>query len=373
MRSDDPRNPYRFFVIPTHFPVIHPVWCGKCPGLTRRHPQFFRPWPPDSGISRSNISTEFLTRMAVESLHPMKPGLVVLNPRSSTSSADGVRRSVARQVDCGDFAIHEMVEEEDIRTVVRDALERGVTLVVAAGGDGTVSTVADILAGSSASLAIFPMGTTNILARELNIPVEPVAGDDLPAGRLLDGPHALARIDAMKVDGRHYFTQVGVGIDSLMIRDTDDQSKKRFGRAAYLWTAFARLLGFQPRRFTITVDNRSITVRASQVVVANAGMLGQPPFRWGPDIRPDDGRINVCIVGAKSIWNYAHLCWHIARGRHDQSPHIRYLAATRTVSIAAKHPLPVQGDGEIIGETPIQIDLIPAALRVIVPEATSPA
>ena len=295
-------------------------------------------------------------------------GLVILNPRSSTCSAGHARRSVASQLASGDFTLHEMREGDDLGAIVREAVAQGVALVVAAGGDGTVSTVADALAGTSVRLAIFPMGTTNILARELEIPVEPGATPDLPAGLLINGPHAVARIDAMRVNGHHYFTQIGVGIDSLMIRDTNDNSKKRFGRAAYLWTAFARLVGFQPRRFTITVDNRTYHVRASQIVVANAGMLGQPPFRWGPDIRPDDGRLNVCVVRARTFVHYAYLSWHILRGRHNQSPHIRYLVAERSVSIVAKHPLPVQGDGEILGDTPVQIDLVPASLHVVVPE-----
>lgn len=293
--------------------------------------------------------------------------LVILNPKSGTSSADGVRRALARPIEEGAYRIHEVAEGDDIPAIVRAALDRGADRVVAAGGDGTVSTVADVLAGTPATLAILPMGTTNVLSRELGIPVEGPGTGEVPAAALLDGPHRVARIDAMKVDGRHYFTQVGVGIDALMIRDTDDQAKKRFGRVAYLWTAARRLIGFQSRRFDLTVDNRTERVRATQIVVANVGMLGQPPYRWGPGIRPDDGKLSVCVVRARSIWHFLRLFWYVARGRHGQSPHVRYFEARRMVKIEGRRPTPVQADGEFLGETPVAIDLIPAALRVLAP------
>ena len=172
----------------------------------------------------------------------------------------------------------------------------------------------------------------------------------------------------MKVGEKHYFTQVGVGIDAMMIRDTKREDKRRFGRIAYIWTALTRLLGFQPRRFLIRADDRQERRRASQIVIANSGILGQPPFRWGPDIEPDDGRLDVCIVRAQTLLDYLALAWHVVRGQHRQSSNVRYLNARREIVIETRRPLPVQADGEIIGETPVQVQLVAAAVRVIVPE-----
>ena len=175
----------------------------------------------------------------------------------------------------------------------------------------------------------------------------------------------------MRVGPACYFTQIGVGIDALMIRDTPREHKRRFGRVAYLWTAATRLLGFQPRRFELVTDGRRRRARASQIVVANSGILGQPPFRWGPDIRPDDGRLDVCIVRARNLVDYLKLSWHVLNGQHRQSTNVRYFAANRGVTIATRRPLPVQGDGEIIGETPVEIAVVPRAVVVIVPVAVA--
>jgi diacylglycerol kinase (ATP) len=304
---------------------------------------------------------------------PFRHVFAVLNPVAGSIDASRVRQALERHFPAGSTVceIHEAGPDDRIAEVVRAALGRGCDLVVAAGGDGTVSMVANGLIGHDASgsvpLGIIPLGTANVLSRELGIPV------DLElACQLVAGPHATTRIDGMRVGPACYFTQIGVGIDALMIRDTLREHKRRFGRVAYLWTAATRLLGFQPRRFMLVADGHPRRARASQIVVANSGILGQPPFRWGPDIRPDDGRLDVCIVRARNLIDYMKLSWFVLNGQHRRSPNVRYLAANQGVTISSQRPLPVQGDGEIIGETPVDIGVAPRAVAVIVPVAAAP-
>jgi len=279
----------------------------------------------------------------------------VLNPRSGSCTADDVRKAIADHLADAEVEIHEVAEGDDLDALIRDAIRRGCDPIVAAGGDGTVSSVADAL------------------ARERGIPVELDGACRLGAahcvspGSLAGSEHAVVRLDAMKIGDRHYFTQVGVGIDALMIRDTATEHKRRFGRLAYLWTAARSLVGYQPRRFFLQVDGRDIEMKASQIVVANTGMMGQPPFRWGPNIRSDDGRLDVCIVRARLLTDYLGLLWRVARHQHKRSPNVRYEVVARSIAIAAKHPLPVQADGEVLGDTPVRIEVIPAALKVVVP------
>ncbi len=298
---------------------------------------------------------------------------VVLNPKSGSCTVADVRKAVAELMTGAEVEIHEVARGDDLPALVRAAVDRGCDPIVAAGGDGTVSTVADALVGTAAHLVILPLGTANVLARELGIPVDLEgacrlgAHSCVPEGSLAGRQHAVVRLDAMKVGDRHYFTQVGVGIDALMIRDTADEHKRRFGRVAYLWTALTRLVGFQPRRFHLTVDDRKVSAKASQVLVANTGMMGQPPFRWGPNIRPDDGRLDLCIVRARTLLDYAGLFRHVVLASHKQSPNVRYEVVDQFIVLDAKHPLPVQADGEILGDTPVRVEVVPAALRVVVP------
>ncbi len=290
--------------------------------------------------------------------------LVVVNARSGSSSPDEVRRALAAPSPDGHarFDIHEPGSEEDIEDVARTAVRQGTLTVVAAGGDGTVSAVANGLIGSRATLGIIPLGTANVLARELGIPLNLEA-----SCALLTGPNTSTAIDVMKVGARHCVTQVGIGIDALMIRDTTVAHKHWWGNLAYIWAAIARLAGFQPRRLSIAADGRGMRPKALQVVIANCGTLGASRFRWGPEICVHDGQVVVCILKARTIIDYLSTGWNLLWGRHRQARSAQYLTARRAVAVHADPPLPVQGDGEPIGQTPIEVRVVPHALRVITP------
>ena len=208
---------------------------------------------------------------------------------------------------------------------------------------------------AEARLVVLPLGTANVLARELGIPVDlegPASSARLrEAGSLAGTDHDVFRLDAMKVGDRHYFTQVGVGIDALMIRDTADEHKRRFGRLAYLWTAATRLVGFQPRRFTMTIDGRrsvpgrrrwSSPTPASSASRRSAGAPTSAPTTaasTSASSGPDAARLPRALLAR--------------RPRPPPPEPQRPLSGRRpSVIIATSRPLPVQADGEILGETP---------------------
>ena len=297
--------------------------------------------------------------------------LAFVNPNSGSCLAEIVRETLTRVLNEQGIEVEIREPTEDpkaLSALIQTAESEGIGWVVAAGGDGTVSAVADALAGRNLPLGVIPLGTANVLARELGIPVD-LDG----AVALLIGPNRVRVIDALKVNGRHYLTQLGVGLDALMIRDTKTEHKRRFGRLAYLWTASRSLVGFQPCRFDLTLDGRTVRVNASQIVVANTGMMGQPPLRWGPDIEPDDGTVDVCVVRARTLTHYLSLVWSVLTGRQKMNRNVRYFHAKHHLEIKTKHPHLTQADGEIIGETPIRIDVVAGAIGVIVPVMTETA
>ena len=103
--------------------------------------------------------------------------------------------------------------------------------------------------------------------------------------------------------------------------------------------------------------------------MANGGVLGIPPLRWGPHIRPNDGQIDVCVISARTALDYLGLAWHTLIDQQRRDRNVRYFVARQSIVISADRPLPVQADGEIIGETPIQVQVVPRAVQVIVPAA----
>jgi diacylglycerol kinase family enzyme len=106
-------------------------------------------------------------------------------------------------------------------------------------------------------------------------------------------------------------------------------------------------------------------------MAANVGEVGLSPLRWGPDIRPTDGVINLCILQARNLHDYITLLWHTARGRPAAAAQTTYQRAQQTVTIHTRRDLPVRGDGEIIGQSAVEIRICPQHLPILVPDKKS--
>ncbi len=275
------------------------------------------------------------------------------------------------------FRVFEVPQSGDARPAIRREVERalaqGADRVVAVGGDGTVAMAGDALARveGPAVLGIIPAGTANVLAGELGVPGSLEAAAKTVAQ---DGP--TLSLDAIQVGDRFCFTQVGVGPDALMIRDTSQQSQARRGRLAYM-ASFLKRFRQPARRFRLELDGTPLDAHAWQIVVANAGSLGAPPFTWGPGIDPTDAVMNLCVFDVRRPRDYAKLLSRFLLGRHRRDASTRYFQVRDRVVIASDRPVLVQGDGEILGRTPVTVTLRPHAVRVLVhrevPDPAEPA
>jgi YegS/Rv2252/BmrU family lipid kinase len=295
----------------------------------------------------------------------MGQALIVLNPEAGDGDSVDVRRTIHDRAERygWNYAVFEIGGDTSVREAVDQALERGIDTIVAAGGDGTVSSVADGLVNTEARLAILPVGTGNVLARDLGVPPDLDAALDL-----IIGPHRVRKIDAMQVAHRFAVLNVGVGLSSLMARDTGGKAKERLGVFAYVITVIRKLFGYQPHRFVTVIDGQRREWRASEVMIANCGAVGGPLLRWGPQVRLDDGILDVCIVRAKSAWDYIRLAWSAIWRRQGNSPHLICLPVEDEIRVLAAGSLLVQVDGEVFGATPVRVRIVPGALRVIVPQ-----
>lgn len=289
---------------------------------------------------------------------------IVLNPVAGRCNADLVRQvlDLSLALRGWSYMIYQTTGHDDFAAVLGPVIQERYDLVIAAGGDGTVSAVAQHLSGSYIPLGILPVGTANVLALELGIPFELAY-----AAALFADEHQLKKLDMMQVGDRRFLLQIGVGLDSLMIQNTARAAKRRFGRAAYLVTLLGKMIGYQSQRCTLLVDGQRMRPRVWQLLVANAGTLGVPPFRWGPDIAPSDGELDLCIFNVRLPFDYVRIGWQMLTGGEPVKPNVTYVRVKRRVIVSSDHAMPVQADGEIIGETPIQIDVLPQAITIVVP------
>jgi diacylglycerol kinase (ATP) len=297
--------------------------------------------------------------------HPAAPRLTTESLRATADRVLGERGLRHRIVALPDSREAARVVQRQIARAIRE----GCTRIVAAGGDGTVGLVAQCLArrrkrAPVVSLAILPAGTTNLLARELGIPMDPEKAIAIAA----EAARAIA-LDAILVNRRYVFTQVGVGPDALMIRDTPRERQAKIGRLAYLLTFAKRAPQFRPRWFTLRFDGQVVRERARQLIVANAGSVGSPPFMWGPRIDPTDGTVDLCVFQAEGPRDFGKVLWRLLTNTHRQDEHSKFYRVREGVVIETPSPVLVQGDGEIVGRTPITLRVVPGALRVLVAKA----
>jgi diacylglycerol kinase (ATP) len=289
---------------------------------------------------------------------------VVLNRTSGQEAHERVRGALDSQFGASriQYEVHETRKGEKLGQIVRGRMRHGFDLAVAVGGDGTVSAVIDGIAGSPIPVGIIPTGTGNLIARELCIPQEV---DD--AVRLISGAPRSRKIDVMKIGNRVFVLNTSVGISAAVISDTTRRSKHHFGRIAYFWNTIPRMFTLKRRRLVVTADGREQEYRAIEVAIMNCSMLPKMLYPKGPKIRIDDGYLDVLIFGTKPFRDFPLYIFSILAGR---APDIlsRFTKVKRRVAIRSDVPLPVQADGDMIGTTPLEVELLPGAVTVLVPQ-----
>jgi YegS/Rv2252/BmrU family lipid kinase len=296
---------------------------------------------------------------------------VVFNPKAGKEDqADEVRAALASHFTPPRWTpeIYETTgkEDEDVAAICRAACARGASLVISAGGDGTLAGVGNGLINSPVPLGILPLGTGNGLARALLIPLKLDEAMDL-----LVSDHTVMEVDALQVGERHFFLNVSVGITPEMISNTKSEDKKHLGRLAYVMAMIKRSSIFRLQRYTLTLDGQPRSIRAAEVMISNTTLLEKPPFVFGPLETLDDSQLEVYVVTAHTLGDYMRLVWDLFRRPGKSAAKLSHLAATQSIRIEANRSHLVQADGEVIGHTPVEVRLIPKAIHVIRPKPAS--
>lgn len=293
---------------------------------------------------------------------PIPEIVVVYNPAARGAGRARLNRLLKKYFSMRRVEVIEARGYRDTAVRLRSFLSAGVELVIAAGGDGTVSDVASALTRSEVPLGILPLGTGNVVARGLDIPTNPGR-----AAETLAGAYGLRELDVLRVGKRSFIIAVSVGFSAITMYKTTRKDKRRLGPIAYWWTAIRNLFGLSQRKFLVEVDGESSTHRASEVMAANLGIIGTKALRWDQDVFPDDGRMEVYFVAARSLWDYLRVLGSLLTGRIRKEQRVHRLTARQRVIIRSPKQMLVQGDGDGIGRTPVEIQMLPASLKVAVP------
>lgn len=274
---------------------------------------------------------------------------------STNSISEEALRDLMTRHGLGDELIATTSEEEAIATA-RDAVANGYDIVVGAGGDGTVSTIAFQLLDTTTALGVLPLGSAMNIARSLEIP-----RDMEEAAAILAIGHIRA-IDVGEANGQAFMEVGSVGLSAAMFRVAD-----RFDKGEYssFFSLFSTVIRFRPSRMVITLDDQVIATRALMIAVANTPFTGIG-FTFAPNARLDDGLFDVRIFNHFSKWELMRHMFAIVDGRRAYSPRIQTYRS-KAVRVDASRPRPVQVDARGLGSTPVEFRILPGALRVIGP------
>ena len=230
-----------------------------------------------------------------------KNPLFIYNPVAGAGNPEQARQVFTQACERygWQFRIHETRKGENLAQVVQSGLNQGCDVIMAGGGDGTVSAIASALARSGVPLLIIPMGTGNLLARQLDLPLQLEKAFEYAA----KGSEILF-LDAMHIGERNYVLNVSVGFSSILIENTSRKDKKHFGLLAYIWTGIQVFLGIQPYRFKLVVDGNHYLIRASEIFISDTTLLKEEIFLKDIDMQADDGKLEVFVVKARTLWDY---------------------------------------------------------------------
>lgn len=301
---------------------------------------------------------------------PRRTLILVESPNAGRARRrGGLSRARAALAAVG-LEVREAVPVSDVARL-RPLLERasenaaeGRPLVVAAGGDGTVGAVADLLAHSDAVLGILPLGTSNDVARSLDIPLDL----DEAARLLADGPVATVDLGHFEAPGalpRHFVHAASIGLNVAFAKVATRASvRKRLGRLTYMVALGAMLRGREAYPCTLRIDGRELRLRLIHLSVINAPVFGGffGLRLHGSDV--DDRRLDVLAIADVSLHRLAIAALLILVRRQPRVGGVRVYHARR-LRIHVERPVEVSLDGELAGRVPGDFALDGEALRVV--------
>jgi diacylglycerol kinase (ATP) len=285
---------------------------------------------------------------------------LLTNPTSGKGRGGRISATVAARLRDAGIAVRELVgrDADEALDLARATVVEGVETLAVVGGDGMVHLAVQALAGSQTRLGLVPAGTGNDVARYLDLPRK----DVLAATDVLIGGKERT-IDLARVGARHFVTVLAAGFDAKVNERANQMTWPR-GQMRYNLATIAALRTFEPIPYVVELDGEEHRFEAMMVAVGNG-----PSFGGGLRITEgallDDGLLDVVAILPMSKTALVRTYPKLFKGTHVHHPEYRHYPA-RTVTIAAPGVV-AYADGERIGALPLTVEVVPHALRVLVP------
>lgn len=303
---------------------------------------------------------------------------VVLNPvKHRADQARQLVRHAAAESGWEEPRFYETTVEDPGVSQARQALADGCEIVVAAGGDGTVRKVASVLEDTEAAMGLIPLGTGNLLARNLRLPVNDltvcVASALFGTVRMIDLIRITGTLEEGGSTGTTFLVMGGAGFDAQIMTDTREDLKSRWGWVAYVEAGLRNLVSVR-HPMVLRIDGGApIRRKTRAVLVANTGEL-QAGIRLAEDSTLDDQHLEAILLTPRNLLAWVALVGQVLTRRRRGPRVIEHFGGSSVEVDFLDHPQPLEVDGDPIGTvTHFEAHVCPAALAVNThPENLSP-
>lgn len=291
----------------------------------------------------------------------MKSSIVfIANPIAKNASFRKIERAAAILVKRG-FAVDTFLTRKkgDAEHFARQEAEKGRYCIIVGGGDGTINEVLNGITGSDVPLALLPMGTTNVLAKELGVPEDISGAIDFALSRQ---PRvvSLGKIDAAGQTAPRYFClMTGIGLDGKAVHDVSGAIKKMSGKAAYILSGLWNILLYSPDELRLRIDG--LEYKGYGAIVCKASKYGGH-FRIAPEARLADPFLYTCIFKGRRRRDLIRYALGIISGRHLKFDDVVYVKSSEVEIQGRAH---MQIDGDYFGLSPAKISVAKDVVKII--------
>ena len=297
------------------------------------------------------------TRTNDESLRPIAL-IINTNSRRGRDEFEAAQKALR---DAGlEIEAHAVTDEKESAQLLKREVEAGAKMVIVGGGDGTLSDAASHLIHTDVALAVLPMGTGNTFARSLGLPLD--LGE---AAKTIAGAH-IEKIDVGKVNHQIFLNSVALGLTTEIAQALTKNIKKKLGLLAWPFVGFRVLATHRALVLKVSSEEKSFAVRTHQLLVVN-GRYVAGPIAAAPDASVQDHAFDVFVLGGAKKGTLLRATWNWLTHKHIYTPENRYFTTQKLRVESPRRVVEVNVDGDINDRTPLEIEILPGALRVVVP------
>jgi diacylglycerol kinase (ATP) len=291
-----------------------------------------------------------------------KKAFAIINPATGQQSVRWLIRRLEQRARRRGIEFDYKVTErpEHATELARECCEQEMDIIIAVGGDGTVSEVVTGTIGTDIAVGIVPTGSTNMIAKDLGIPRRLTPAIDVALGNGTPKPY-----DVGKIGETTFMHMAGAGYDAQIMHEASSVWKRRIGWPAYLWPAIKHLRSTS-FRVEIEIDGKAQSTDARMVLCAIGGSIVHPRFSVGRGIDRTDGMLDVCIYNPpNAVMAVSALGWILLR-KPDRSRWQRQYRGKQVI-LRSDQSVVFEADGNPLGELPVIIEMLDSPAHIITP------